>query len=341
MAKNRNFKGDFSDMLGSNSGSLELTVLPTLRDYIPSLTDEEALLLEEDIKKQGVRDSIDVWVNSEFGKAVVIDGHNRFRIAKNLKIRFSVKEHTFKDIEEVKIWMLEKQLGRRNLTDASRKYLLGLYYNENKSAKGAYDRTQEGTKVTVAQTIAKGAKVSEKTVRSAGKMAEGISKLSPEFKIKVLSGEAKVKNSDLQKLSKIDNVSLGGISSPEEIKLAIDSNANNFENKKGSIDEEAHKKDCSNLLKKLVKLLSKVDESTALEVTSELVYTKLNIPNSSINTLLDDGYALFRVCKTKPSIYWMSGDIRKWTLLESQFKNITERDVRLKALLEGQKSIKC
>lgn len=51
---------------------------------------------------------------------VLIDGHNRFRICKEHNINFDTVEYDFRDSDEVKLWILKNQLGRRNLTDFQR-----------------------------------------------------------------------------------------------------------------------------------------------------------------------------------------------------------------------------
>lgn len=68
-------------------------------------------------------DSIKVWEEPETGRYIIIDGHNRYRILKkngmtlnswNYKIIYASE---LKNREEVKRWMLEQQLGRRNLSE--------------------------------------------------------------------------------------------------------------------------------------------------------------------------------------------------------------------------------
>ena len=43
---------------------------------------------------------------------------------------------SFEDIHEAKIWMIEYQLGRRNLSDSIRTYLMGTRYSEEKLRQG-------------------------------------------------------------------------------------------------------------------------------------------------------------------------------------------------------------
>jgi hypothetical protein len=48
---------------------------------------------------------------------ILIDGHNRYEICTRLDIPFDVKEIDFDSRDEAKLWIVQNQLGRRNLTD--------------------------------------------------------------------------------------------------------------------------------------------------------------------------------------------------------------------------------
>lgn len=82
-----------------------------LRGLIPPLTDDERKLLEESILTNGCRDAIIVW------DGTIIDGHNRFDICKQNDISFDILDMEFDSIEDVKVWMIDNQKARRNLTD--------------------------------------------------------------------------------------------------------------------------------------------------------------------------------------------------------------------------------
>lgn len=82
-----------------------------LRDLIPPLNNEEFLNLENSIKEDGCRDSIVVWNDT------IIDGHNRYNICSKHNIPFNTINKQFETIDDVKLWMIDNQKGRRNLTD--------------------------------------------------------------------------------------------------------------------------------------------------------------------------------------------------------------------------------
>lgn len=88
----------------------ELTIDPEFRDLIPSLTDEERRLLEESIVANGCESPLTVWNNT------IVDGHNRYDICRKHSIPFAVLEKDFADRDAALLWMIQAQLGRRNLT---------------------------------------------------------------------------------------------------------------------------------------------------------------------------------------------------------------------------------
>ena len=84
------------------------------KSLIPPLEEDEYNELRNSIKKEGVRDVLITW------KGILIDGHNRKKIADEFKIKYKVREKKFKDRNEVIIWMIDNQLGRRNISKYDR-----------------------------------------------------------------------------------------------------------------------------------------------------------------------------------------------------------------------------
>ncbi len=84
---------------------------------IPPLTAEEFAQLEENCVKEGIRDALITW------NGVLIDGHNRFKIAAKHGLLWNEKRMEFADRDEVKLWIIRNQLGRRNLNSFSRSEL--------------------------------------------------------------------------------------------------------------------------------------------------------------------------------------------------------------------------
>lgn len=76
---------------------------------IPPLTAEEFAQLEENCVKEGIRDALITW------NGVLIDGHNRFKIAAKHGLPWNEKKMEFTDRDEAKLWIIRNQKGRRNL----------------------------------------------------------------------------------------------------------------------------------------------------------------------------------------------------------------------------------
>ena len=81
---------------------------------IPPLTEEEYRGLEASILAEGCRDALVVWGD------VLVDGHNRYKICSAHGVPYQVVQRDFADRNEVLLWMLKNQLGRRNLNDFQR-----------------------------------------------------------------------------------------------------------------------------------------------------------------------------------------------------------------------------
>jgi len=82
-----------------------------LKKLIQPLSIEEKEILTQSIKHEGCRDALVVWDDT------LIDGHNRYEICTAFDIPFNTINKEFENIEEAKQWMINNQLGRRNLTD--------------------------------------------------------------------------------------------------------------------------------------------------------------------------------------------------------------------------------
>lgn len=87
----------------------ELKIDPEFAALIPPLEWEEREQLEKNILADGCRDPLTAW------QGTLVDGHNRHEICTTHGIPFDVCEMEFADREEAKVWMINNQLGRRNL----------------------------------------------------------------------------------------------------------------------------------------------------------------------------------------------------------------------------------
>ena len=99
----------------------QLKIDPEFEKVIPPLTKDEYHQLEENILDDGrIMMPIAVWGD------IIVDGHNRYRIAREYgDISFSTTQLDFANRYEAIAWICKNQLGRRNLSDEQKAYLLG------------------------------------------------------------------------------------------------------------------------------------------------------------------------------------------------------------------------
>ena len=90
---------------------MNMEIKAEFKNLIPPLTPDEFRLLETSIINEGCRDAILTW------NGFIVDGHNRFEICDKNNIEFTTKEIEFDNEDAVKVWMIDNQNGRRNLTD--------------------------------------------------------------------------------------------------------------------------------------------------------------------------------------------------------------------------------
>ncbi len=104
-------------------GFAVLEVDPEFKALIRPLRKDEYLQLEVNLSIDGCRDPIITWNN------IIIDGHNRYEICNRLHIPYAVREMPFENRERAIVWICSNQLGRRNITEETRRYLIGKQYS--------------------------------------------------------------------------------------------------------------------------------------------------------------------------------------------------------------------
>ncbi|MEH0152667.1 ParB N-terminal domain-containing protein [Limibacter armeniacum] len=184
-----------------------ITVLEELKGFIPTPTQEERELLKESIAAEGCKEPLLLWEHRhEAGtEYILVDGHNRFGVCQEIGADFNIRIKSFENIEAVKDYMIDIQLGRRNLTEQQKSYLRGLYYNreKQKAFKQATDEAGKGERTS--EKVAKQYNVSEKTIRRDAEFASGleaIGSVDQAARKEILSGERKVRKADIQQLGK-------------------------------------------------------------------------------------------------------------------------------------------
>lgn len=171
------------------------------------MTEDEFKQLEDNILADGVViNPIIVW------NGVIVDGHNRFRVLEKYPhIKYTVHEKSFDDRFSVLAWICKNQLGRRNLTLAQRKYLIGKQYESEKASHGG-DRKSEEVKsssqlgnlisqMKTSERIAKENGISKNSVLRAEAFSKAVDiadEIEPGIRSDILSGSIKATANDVQ-----------------------------------------------------------------------------------------------------------------------------------------------
>ena len=89
----------------------ELTINPVFDSVLPPLKEEELKKLTNHLIEEGCRDALVTW------NGVILDGHNRYRICWEHNIPFEYSEIECESETAAKLWIIDTQLGRRNVPD--------------------------------------------------------------------------------------------------------------------------------------------------------------------------------------------------------------------------------
>jgi hypothetical protein len=205
-----------------------LNIDKNFKNLIRPLQKKELLQLEANLLADGCRDPIITW------NGFIIDGHNRYELCMRHRISFAVVEMEFDCRESVIAWICANQLGRRNITEETRKFLIGMQYESEKlahSLKNARGRNQysepgelhcaicessEETKPSfsghvTAQRIAQENQISGGTVLKYAQFTralETIGQKAPEMVPKILSGRYKISHKNVVELSGLTSVEI-------------------------------------------------------------------------------------------------------------------------------------
>jgi N6-adenosine-specific RNA methylase IME4 len=177
-----------------------LEIKEEFKKLIPPLTAEEFKQLEQNCLDEGIREKIITW------NGFIIDGHNRFEIAKRWNLDYQTENKHFENENDVKEWMINNQFGRRNLSNYQRS-VLALQLESVFSARA---KEQQGKRTDIKQNsaeskpietrkeLAKVANVSHDTIAKVKKI-EAVA--TPEVKAQLSTGEISI-NQAYQEIKK-------------------------------------------------------------------------------------------------------------------------------------------
>lgn len=180
---------------------LDIRVDPEFQALIPPLTEKEFKQLRENILEVGeVYDPLITW------QGILIDGHNRWKIIQeNPEIRYTCIEVVFVSRNEAILWIINNQLGRRNLNKADaillaqkRGEVIAEEAKAKQSAAGG-DKRSEAYKETASVKNDKSETAPIDTRKEVAKLAgvstgtvaqfEQVQKKAPELVDKIRAGE--------------------------------------------------------------------------------------------------------------------------------------------------------
>lgn len=196
MAKNKNFELAPSYFDQSTIGGMmkeaakeDLNILPELQEYIRSLKPYEYAQLEQSIIEEGCLDPLKIWRGAD-DKVYIVDGHHRFEICKKHNKPFKTEKVYFENIAQVKEYMIQLQLGRRNLTKQELSYYRGLHFHMYKNDFGV--RKYKENEGSTASQLSNIHGVSERTITRDALITSLLDRLSPKQKQAYLAGESKI-----------------------------------------------------------------------------------------------------------------------------------------------------
>lgn len=201
----------------------EIEIDSEFKSLIPPLSQEERSQLETNLLNEGCRDQLVVWQ----GHNILLDGHNRYEICTRLGIEFRTVEIDLPDSEAAHDWLIDNQLGRRNLTPEAVSYLRGKRYQslkakvKNPEGKNQHSEVsyQNDTKPETADKLASQYKVGSATIKRDAQYAQAVDTLASvvgeEIRPFLLSREAKLtKKATIQLASE-------AATNPEEVRRKL------------------------------------------------------------------------------------------------------------------------
>ena len=185
----------------------QITIDRDFQQLIAPLSAHEFDLLKSQILAQGCLEPLYVWKTEDGGTAVrvLLDGHNRYKICTDNQRPYTTVNIKVDSREQAKLWILEHQAGRRNLTDDQR----AVVWNEIREQRSTIAKIERAVKASAVShglevkpdpkpvpkertraAVAKEAKLPENKL----KQAQILKKHQPELYKKVLAGEITLRN---------------------------------------------------------------------------------------------------------------------------------------------------
>ena len=206
-----------------NDDQYGLVVDPEFSRLIAPLSQSEYEYLEASILREGCREPIIVWGNT------IVDGHNRYKICRQLGLHFRTRQIEFNDRQEAISWICASQLGRRNISEETRKYLIGKRFDAEKAIRRRRDKSEAAfkkpseddseadqslrvyAKNPTAERIASEHHLAHSTVEKYAVYSRALDTIGhkvPPMLPKILSGKYKISHENIILLARLDTTSM-------------------------------------------------------------------------------------------------------------------------------------
>ena len=205
----------------------DIVINEKFRTLIPPLNKAEYTELEKSLIKEGCREPLITW------NGYLIDGHNRYEICTRLNIKYKVSNMSFESEEDAISWICSNQLGRRSISEETRKYLIGKRYEaekiigERRSNRGINQYTPEKKRPVgrpasndyrhrTADKLGKEYHVSHGTIKNYGsfsRVVDRIGERAPALATQILAGKVKISQKGLTALVEMNDSEMDAVTS--------------------------------------------------------------------------------------------------------------------------------
>jgi hypothetical protein len=176
---------------------VHITIDEEFELLIQQLAEQELVLLTEQILRDGCREPLSVW-KTEDDQRILLDGHNRYKICGEHKRDFQTINIKLDSREQAKLWILEHQVGRRNLTDDQR----AVIWNEIREQRSKV-ASEEGA------AMARAAKADSDSAKSAETTDNPTPLKTKRDTRQTVANESKISESKLRKLQQLKKTNPG------------------------------------------------------------------------------------------------------------------------------------
>jgi len=173
----------------------------------PVLDERASADLKKSILDYGCLVPLVLW------SGILIDGHNRLGVLRKHELPVRVVSMEFASRELVKIWIIENQIARRNLTPMQLSFYRGSHYHLEKQVQASNQYTAKNAerqndvqqkRRSTASRLAEQYNVSPRTIDRDAQVANAIhaiGEVSPDIKMDVLSGKTRISRVQLKELA--------------------------------------------------------------------------------------------------------------------------------------------